>query len=163
MSDSKNNYKDYEEALDLEEKLASNAVSQRVSRLQNREEQVVNTLWGFMESVFKRVDEEHSFKQEVRDELRARISEMDVGMLMAFYNRLNDHETDSLRTAMMPFMPKEGKGESSGRTLVDTIKEGEQSAETQIHDQATPEDLNAVAELNNLLQRMQKTKEDLES
>lgn len=154
MSDDKE--QNYQEALDLEEKMAANAVSRRVQAVQNKEEQVVNTLWGFMESVFHRVDEEHAFKQEVREELRSRISEMDVGMLMAFYNRLNDHENDALRTAMAPFMPKEGKsGDGSGRTLIDTLKENETSTEQAIHDTASPEDLQSLGHLYNFLQQVQ--------
>jgi len=147
------NANDYKEALEMTDKLeSSKAVVNKHGPVTDIEAQVTGTLWDFMNTIFSRVHEDYSFKEEIREELRARISEMDVGMLMGLYNRLNEHETDAIRTALAPFMPKEGKGsEGSNTTLLDTLRSAQDSPEQALHDQADAEVLRGIQHLNMLL------------
>ncbi|MCA1800445.1 MAG: hypothetical protein LC687_04120 [Actinobacteria bacterium] len=149
------NADDYKDALDMTDRLSSNReVTTIHGRVDDIEAQVSGALWSFMQSVFSRVDEEYEFKQEIRDELRARMSEMDVGMLMALYNRLNDHEVEGVRTALYPFIPKEGgrNGEASGGAgFLDSLKAANDAPEKVLHDGADAEVLRGIQHLNILL------------
>ena len=149
------NADDYKEALDMTSKLDSNrAVTTIHGRVDDIEAQVSGALWSFMQSVFSRVDEEYEFKQEIRDELRARMSEMDVGMLMALYNRLNDHEVEGVRTALYPFIPKEGRGNNAdggGPGFIESLKAAQETPEKILHDGADAEVLRGIQHLNVLL------------
>ena len=152
------NSDDYREVLEMTDKLEARRTSNtQIVESGDIESQVTNTLWNFMQTVFRRVDEDYSFKNEVQDELRARMSEMDVGMLMALYNRLNEHEVSGLRTAMAPFMPKEGKGGSGdATTLLDTLKGASENPEQILHDGADADVLRGIQHLNTLLGQMGK-------
>ncbi len=155
------NAQDYEEALEMTSQLqGERQVVTRYGPVQDFEAQVAGTLWDFMTSVFNRVTEEHAFKQEVRDELRARMSEMDVGMLMSLYNRLNDHENKSVQTAMMPFVPKEGRSSEGGGSLMDALRSAGESPEQALHDEADPEVLQGIQQLNALLNRVSEEEGD---
>lgn len=140
------NNEDYKEVLQLSEDLDSaSPIAARVSRLPSVEERVTESLWDFMESVFQKTQADYEFKVEVQEELRARISEMDVNMLMALYNRLNEHEVDSQRTAMYPFVPKDGQ------SIVDSLRSSVKAPEERLSEEADHEVLQGLQQLNALM------------
>lgn len=142
---------DINDAVDLANKLEYKGT--RVEAV-SIEDQAAQSLWRFMSSVFQKVEDDYTFKKELQDELRMRMSEMDIQTMIMLYNRLNEHEVDAQRTAMYPFVPKEGKGAAAGgsSTIMDTLKDSkEASPEERLHEEASSEVLQGLQQLNALL------------
>ena len=143
----------YEDALELTDKLHNSAPS-RGQRMDSLEDQAANALWRFMSSVFTKVEDDYAFKKELQEELRAKFGEMDAQTMILLYNRLNEHEIDAQRTAMYPFVPKEGKGGES-TTVMDTLKSADEaSPEQHLHESASPEVLRGLHQLHTLFSNL---------
>ena len=139
--------REYDEPIMLSEKL-SQPPQQTPSEDIGAE--ATKTVWSFIKTSLKRLTEDYEMKMEVQEEARSRISELGAQEIISFYNRLNEHEVESFRSMAALFMPREGKN-STGTTILDTLKNSETSVEQTLHDKADPETLKGLQKLSDYL------------
>ena len=64
---------DYEQALDIINKMDDEGIKGDAVRMQNTDIKVEETLWKYVTNIFKHVDEDYSFKKHIQELLRDRI------------------------------------------------------------------------------------------
>lgn len=140
---------DYEQALDLIDKLDDVDIKNDAVRVLNADMQVEETLWKHVTSIFKHVEEDYDFKKHVQQLLMDRIDGAnDVETIIRLYTSLNRHEVASVNTSFAPFAP--GRN-AEGSPLLDNVKNAVVSLEDNMHQESDAEMLKAFDQLSKLL------------
>ncbi len=140
---------DYEQALDIINKMDDEGIKGDAVRMQNTDIKVEETLWKYVTNIFKHVDEDYSFKKHIQELLRDRIEGTnDIDTIIRLYTSLNRHEVASVQTSLAPF--EAGKNQE-GSPLLDNVKQIAVSLEDNMHNESDAEMLKAFDQLSKLL------------
>jgi hypothetical protein len=157
MSDTSLN--NYQEALDLIEIFDDKEIKEKTRQIKNTDLQVEATLWSYVNSIFKHVQEDYKFKLYVQDLIKERLMEANLDVLIRLYQVLNNHEERSIAVSLEPF---NGGKNTEGSPLLDNIRQVTPSLEENIHNESDTELLKAFNQLNNLLSSISKEEKSSE-
>ena len=152
MSDTILKNSQYQEALSFINRFDDKEIKARVQQAQNTEMQVEATLWAYVSSIFKHVQEDYEFKLYVQDLLRERLSSADLDTIIRIYTQLNNHESRSLEVSLAPFA---GGRNSENSPLLDNVRKVGPSVEESLHGDSSSEMLRAFDQLSKLLSSVQ--------
>lgn len=107
--------------------------------------EVDNNLSSFLSKRLLQIEQAAEFKDEVRDNLRARMAEADFGQLVALLGGLESRENEAITSLLAPFIPK------AQEAAMERRRAQEKPIEEEVYEGATKTQLQSFQGLNDAI------------